>query len=132
MEFLLDQQTASQARFDAQMERLTAQHERFDARAEEQQARFDAQISSVTTKLDRVADQQEKTQRQADRTEATLRRAISLSVQEHRRERVRRNKMEQMLSQKMAELSTETALTQQSLRAFIDSLKQPRNGHDKV
>jgi len=132
MEFLLEQQAASQARADA--------------RAVEQQTRFDAQMTSITVKLDRVAEQQEKTQLQANRTEAALRRAIELSVIEHRRERTRRRdgdaklaeadarfaEADTKLSQKMAELATEQALTQASLRAFIDSLKRPGNGHDKV
>jgi hypothetical protein len=107
MDFLLEQQAASQARADAQ------------------QARFDAQMTTVTTKLDQVADQQTK-------TEAALRRAIRLSVIEHRRERVRRREADATLNQRMAELSAESALTQRSLRAFMDSLKQPHNGHDTV
>jgi hypothetical protein len=107
MDFLLEQQASSQARFDAQM-------------------------STISTKLDQVADQQTK-------TEAALRRAIRLSVVEHRRERVRRREADlklaeadATLNQKMAELSAESALTQRSLRAFLDSLKQPHNGHDTV
>jgi predicted nuclease with TOPRIM domain len=118
IEFLLDQQAASQARFDAQQARM-------EERAQEQQARFDAQMTSVTAKQDRVSELQAK-------TEATLRRAIRLSVEEHRRERVRRQKGDEVLSQKLAELSTETALTQHAVREFINSLKQPHNGHDKV
>jgi hypothetical protein len=114
MDFLLEQQASSQARFDAQM-------------------------STISTKLDQVADQQTK-------TEAALRRAIRLSVVEHRRERVRRREADlklaeadlklaeadATLNQRMAELSAESALTQRSLRAFMDSLKQPHNGHDTV
>jgi hypothetical protein len=125
MEFLLEQQAAFQARFDARAEEQ-------QARADAQQARFDAQMASITAKQDRVSDLQGK-------TEAALRRAIRLSVVEHRRERVRRREADlklaeadATLSQKIAELTTEQALTQRSLRAFIDSLKQPRNGHENL
>jgi hypothetical protein len=45
---------------------------------------------------------------------------------------VRRREADETLNQKMAELSAESALTQRSLRAFMDSLKQPHNGHDTV
>jgi hypothetical protein len=121
------------------MEFLLEQRGAFQARAEEQQARFDAQMTTVSTKLDQVADQQTK-------TEAALRRAIRLSVLEQRRERVRRREADlklaeadsklaeadATLNQRMAELSAESALTQRSLRAFMDSLKQPHNGHDTV
>jgi len=51
-----------------------------------------------------------------------------LSVTEHRRERVRRKALEE----EMKKLATSQAMTQESLRAFIESLKQPRNGHDTV
>jgi hypothetical protein len=125
MEVLLEQQAAFQARFDARAEEQ-------QARADAQQARFDAQMASITAKQDRVSDLQGK-------TEAALRRAIRLSVVEHRRERVRRREADlklaeadATLSQKIAELTTEQALTQRSLRAFIDSLKQPRNGHENL
>jgi hypothetical protein len=118
MEFLLEQQAAFQARFDARAEEQ-------QARADAQQARFDAQMAAITAKQDRVSDLQGK-------TEAALRRAIRLSVVEHRRERVRRREADETLNQKMAELSAESALTQRSLRAFMDSLKQPHNGHDTV
>jgi len=114
IEFLLEQQAASQARFDAQQARM-------EERAQEQQARFDAQMTSVTTKQDRVSELQAK-------TEATLRRAIRLSVEEHRRERVRR----QALADEMQNLARAQTKTADTLRAFIDSLKQPRNGHDTV
>jgi hypothetical protein len=135
IEFLLEQQAASQARFDAQQALINARAEeqqaRFDAqqtRFDAQKTRFDAQISKVDDSLYRVAALQEKTQSQADRTEATLRRAIQLSVTEHRRERVRRKALEE----EMKKLATSQAMTQESLRAFIESLKQPRNGHDTV
>jgi len=128
IEFLLEQQAASQARFDAQQALINARAEEQQARFDAQQTRFDAQISQVDARLDRVAELQEKTQSQADRTEATLRRAIQLSVTEHRRERVRRKALEE----EMKKLATSQAMTQESLRAFIESLKQPRNGHDTV
>jgi len=128
IEFLLEQQAASQARFDAQQALINARAEEQQARFDAQQTRFDAQISKVDARLDRVAELQEKTQSQADRTEATLRRAIQLSVTEHRRERVRRKALEE----EMKKLATSQAMTQESLRAFIESLKQPRNGHDTV
>src|SRR4051812_22904291 len=99
IEFLLEQGSAYEARA---------------ARAQEEMAEIRAIVRGVAE--------------QGSRTEATLRRAIRLSVQEHRRERVRRR----ALQEQMPQLAVSQALTKESLRTFIDSLKQPRNGHDNV
>jgi Mn-containing catalase len=90
------------------------------------QARADAEMTEIRAVVREIAESQKETDRQAARTEAALRRAIRLSVEEHRRERVRR----QRLDDSMANLALAQARTEETL--FIDSLKQPRNGHDKV
>jgi len=92
MEFLLEQQAASQTRFDAQMTEIRA-----------------ALAQSVEI---------------GRRTREELRQAVRLGVQEARAERKRRKEADEKLA------SSQEAL-RQSLQAFIDSMKQPRNGHDK-
>jgi uncharacterized protein YqfA (UPF0365 family) len=102
IEFLLQQQAASQARFDAQMEQIGA-------------------------KLDASS---ERAEREIAQIRAELRRAVRLSIQEARTERKRRKEEDAKLAAADAKLAAGQEALQRSLQAFIDSLKQSRNGHD--
>jgi hypothetical protein len=91
MEFLLEQQAASQARFDAQMTEIR-------------------ETLAQSVEIGR-------------RTREELRRAVRLGIQEARAERTRRKEADEKLAAGQESL-------RQSLQAFIDLMKQPRNGHD--
>jgi hypothetical protein len=99
IEFLLEQQAASQGRSDAQMTEIRA-------------------TLAETVEIGR-------------RTREELRRAVRLSVQEARAERKRRKEEDARLAATDAKLAASQEALSQSLQAFIDSMKQPRNGHDK-
>ena len=96
IEFVLEQQAASQARFDARM------------------AELDTRMQART----------ERAEREIDQIRQELRRAVRLSVLEARAERKRRSEEDVRLAASQEEL-------RKSLQAFIDSMKQPRNGHDQ-
>src|SRR4051794_27990252 len=110
IEFLLEQQAASQARFDAHMEQFRAEQAQFRVEYEDRQKQYEEQHTREITAI---------------RNE--LRRGIRLSVEEARRERVRRRE----LADGLAELRNAHQATELSLKQFIDSLNRPRtNGHD--
>ncbi len=121
IEFLLEQQARLEARFEARYAAIQEQQ----SRIQEQQSAFQEQMAKSQVDFD---DRHRKLELAQQKTEAALRRGIRLSVEEHRRERVRR----QALEDKMRELATAQALTEETLRRFIESLRQPRNGHDTV
>jgi hypothetical protein len=110
IEFLLEQQAASQARLDAQM---AASQERHDREIGEIR-----QIIAATQEIGR-------------QTREELRRAVRLSVQEARAERKRRKEEDAKLAAADEKLAASQEDLRQTLKAFIDSMKQPRNGHDK-
>ena len=110
IEFLLEQQAAYQARFEADSiefrERMRASEERLRA-------------------------SEEKFNRQDERLGRRLERAARLSIEEHRRERVRRKELDAEWKAKFAELTEAQARTQKALDRFIESMERGRNGHDK-
>jgi hypothetical protein len=63
-----------------------------------------------------------------DRLGQRLDRAVRLSTEEHRRERVRRKALEA----KMDALAEAQAKTEHTLDRFIDSMKRGGNGHEKA
>ena len=63
-----------------------------------------------------------------DKTEALLRRAIRASVEEARRERVRRKELAEELNEEMKRLAAAQCETEASLKAFIDSMQRGGNG----
>ena len=99
MEFLLEQQAASQARFDAQVARIY-------------------EIMAETEEIGR-------------QTRRELRRAVRLGVQEARAERKRRKEEDAKLAAEDAKVAASQEALRASVQAFIDSMRQPRNGHDK-
>jgi hypothetical protein len=103
MEFLLEQQAASQARFDAQTVEIRAE----------------------------LRERAQHAQKEIDLVRRELRRAVRLSVQEARAERKRRKEEDAKLAAADARLAAGQEALQRSLQAFIDSLKQGRNGHDQ-
>ena len=103
MEFLLEQQGASQARFEAQM---AASKERSDAEF--------AEIRRIMT----------ETQEIGRLTRLELRRAVRLSVQEARAERKRRKEGDEKLAASHAALEA-------SMKTYFDSLNRAQNGHEK-
>src|SRR4051794_6511476 len=104
IEFLLEQQAASQARFDAQQARFDAQQAQFRADYEERQKQYE----------ERQKQYEERHTLEMAQIRQELRRGIRLSVEEARRERVRRK-----------ELAAAQALTEQKLQQLIDSLNRP-------
>ena len=96
IEFLLDQQAASQARFDAQMDEMRAE----------------------------LRERAKHAEREIELVRRELRRAVRLSVEEARAERKRRREADDRLAAGQEDL-------RKSLQAFIDSMRQGRNGHDK-
>jgi hypothetical protein len=107
-----------------------------------QQARFDAQMSELTEKMNLLVDQhigmEERHDREEERhdreiadiravaasTRVELRRGIRLSVEEQRRERVRR----QALDDGITKLAAAQVITEEKLQKLIDSLR--RNGNN--
>jgi 4-aminobutyrate aminotransferase-like enzyme len=107
-----------------------------------QQARFDAQLSQLTEKMDeltekmdeqgeraaeRAAEMDERHEREMADVRAVLagvgyelRRGIRLSIEEHRRERVRRQALDTKMNTKMDQLAV-------SVQALIDAMKKDRN-----
>jgi len=81
------------------------------------QARFDADIAKINEKLAQSIEI-------GRLTRLELRRAVRLGVQEARAERKRRREADEKLAASQEEL-------RKSLQSFIDSMKQPRKGHDK-
>src|SRR5689334_2539169 len=80
-----------------------------------QQARFDAQMAVVSANLAEVSEKQKENDTQIARTNATLSRAIRLSVEEHRRERVRRREMQARADERTAALEANMADLAKSL-----------------
>jgi hypothetical protein len=100
----------------------------------EQQARFDAQMGLLTVKMDEAAERAAEMDERHDREMAdlrgslselrgSLRQAVRLSVEEQRRERVRR----QALDEKMTQLASSQLATDERLRNLLDVLSK-RNG----
>jgi hypothetical protein len=88
----------------------------------EHQARFEVRMAELTDKMDLMVDQQigmeERHDREMAEIRASLRQAVRLSVEEQRRERVRR----QALDTKVDKVAT-------SLHELIEAMKKDRNGH---
>jgi len=103
IEFLLEQQAAHQARFEAQS------------------AEFWAQLKAS----------QEKSDREDERLRRRLDRAVRLSALEHRRERARRKKLEAKTAADNARLKESQDALQRSITAFIESMKRGRNGDQR-
>jgi hypothetical protein len=97
-----------------------------------QQARFDAQLARTAEEArqsrvefdERLKRHEETHNREMGQIRAELRRGVRLAVEEARAERKRRK-------EEAERLAAAQALTEQKLQQLIDSLKQPRNGHDK-
>ena len=98
----------------------------------EQQASFNVRMEQLAEtvhqiggKLEELAEHQLNAEERHDREttdlRAELRRAIRMSIEEHRRERVRRRELDQGLTRAQE-------VTEQKLQRLIDSLNQPRNG----
>ena len=115
IEFLLEQQAAQQARAEAQQARFDAQQAAFRADFEERQKRYE----------ERQKAYEERHEREMAGIRAELRRGVRLAVEEARRERKRRKEEDARLAASHAEL-------EQSFKRFLDSMKRPRNGHDRA
>jgi hypothetical protein len=111
IEFLLEHQARFDARFDAQMDNLNAQ-----------MSGLTGKMADLTDKMDSMVDQQigmeERHDREIADIRSALRQAVRLSIEEQRRERVRR----QALDTKVDSLAT-------SLQGLIDAMKKSLNGH---
>lgn len=94
---------------------MQAQAEVEHAQFRERQAKFDEQLQKIAF--------------DGARTEATLRRAIRLGVQEARRERQRRQELDQRFNDQMAQLAAAQRVTEQKLQGLIESLNRRGNGH---
>lgn len=70
-----------------------------------------------------------KTEAGLARTSNLLRRAIRAGVKEARAERRKRLELQQDFEKGMADLRQAHAATEESLKAFIDSLRRGGNGH---
>jgi hypothetical protein len=110
IEFLLEQQ----ARFDAQLARSAEElrQSRLD---------FDERLKLHDERLKRYEDTHN---REMSQIRAQLSRGVRFAVQEGRAERKRRKEGDERLA-------AAQALTEQKLQQLIDSLRQPRNGHDQ-
>jgi chromosome segregation ATPase len=102
----------------------------------EQEAKLHIQMQALTEKMDGLTERMLELEERHDREmadgraataelRAELRRAVRLSVQEHRNERARR----QELDQKITQLAAAQVITEEKLQRLIDTLNQPRNGH---
>lgn len=89
-----------------------------------QQARSDARMTRIEESIGKLTESQLRADNDIRQLRSELRRAVRLSVQEARAERRSRKEADERLA------AGQEAL-QNSLQAFIDSIKQPRNGHDK-
>ena len=90
----------------------------------EQQVASAAAQSESHARMARIEEDLAKSIEIGRRTREELRRAVRLSVQEARTERKRRKEEDARLAASQEEL-------RKSLQSFIDSMKQPRNGHDQ-
>ena len=88
----------------------------------DQQAHFAAGMAEMRLGMDQMRVGMEQLRLEHLKTEATLRRAIRLSVEAHRRERVRRQKLES----ETVDVKAAVADLTNTVNAFIKSLK---NGH---
>jgi len=88
------------------------------------QAQSHARMSRVEDNIEKLTASQLRADGEIRALRLDLRRAVRLSVLEARAERKRRKEEDAKLAMSQEEL-------RQSLRAFIDSMKQPRNGHDQ-
>ena len=99
----------------------------------ERQAAFDAHMAAIDEQLAELAKRQAESDarwdRRIERTEAILRRAIRLGVEEARLERKKRRELDTRLSTALANLADAQELTQRSLQAYLDSLNKSTNGH---
>ena len=97
---------------------------------------FNANMERLDEKLETIAERQlqveerqlkseERHDKEMSQIRAELRRGIRLSIEEQRRERVRRKQLEKEL----LALRTAQAQTDQQLKAFIASLQKPANGN---
>jgi hypothetical protein len=111
------------------IEFLLEQAAAHDARMAAHRAEF---LADSLEFRERLRASEEKFNRQDERLGRRLERAARLSIEEHRRERVRRKALDAAWNVKFAELTEAQAKTQKSLEQFIESMKQPRNGHDKA
>jgi hypothetical protein len=115
IEFLLERQAAREAWSDAQQVRFDQQQAQFRADFEERQKQSE-----------------QKHEREIGAIRAELRRGVRLAVEEARRERKRCKEEDAKLALQHAELADSHSALEKSIQRFIDSLKQPRNGHDKT
>jgi hypothetical protein len=104
------------------MQFLVEQHARAEALREADAAKHEADAAK------HEADAA-KHRAEMDEIRGILRRAIRLGVQEARNERRKRQEGDEKLRQGMEELRAAQKATEQSLRAFIDSLRRGGNGH---
>jgi hypothetical protein len=95
----------------------------------ERQAAFEAQMAAIDQQLAEVANRQAESERRSAETNAILRRAIRLGVEEARLERKKRRELDTKLSTALASLAVAQEETQRSLKAYFDSLKKSTNGH---
>jgi len=79
----------------------------------------------LTSRVDRIERDLESVARDRAKTERTLRRAIALGVQEARRQRARSRELDEKFDRKMDQLASAQLLTEEKLRAFIDSQNAP-------
>ena len=99
------------------MEFLLQQQANFEAREAAAKERHDREMSEIRKSV-------AETQEIGRQTRLELRRAVRLAVQEARAERKRRKEED-------AKLAASQEALRQSLQAFIESMRQPRNGHDQ-
>ena len=117
IEFLLEQQ----ARFDAQLAKSAEELRQSRLDFDERQKLYDERQKLYDERQKRY---EETHNREMGQIRAELRRGVRLAVQEARAERKRRKEEDERLA-------AAQALTEQKLQQLIDSLRQPRNGHDK-
>ena len=97
-----------------------------------QQARFDAQMGLLTEKMDYAADRALAMDERHDREMAdlrdSLRRAVRLSTEEHRRERVRRQALDEKMAasqrisdEKMAQLAASQLISDEKMTQLAAS-----------
>ena len=94
----------------------------------EQQAQFAAESHARMSRIEKTL---EETANIGRTTREELRRAVRLALQDARAERKRRKEADEKLAETDAKLAAGQEALRQSLQAFIDSMKQGRNGHDK-
>src|SRR4051812_12317349 len=129
IEFLLQQAAQQQAWSEAQLARFDAQQAKFRADFEDRQKDYaDRQKDYADRQRDydqRQRESEARHDREMGAIRAELRRGVRLAVEEARRERKRRKEEDARLAASHAEL-------EQSFKRFLDSMKQPRNGHDQT